>query len=89
MMKVSIINPESIMVIDKPGGKPSANSKRYAFSLKMAIGGMTFPTGFVQASVLISYYFPQKFWSTRLYVESQRTLLRFILELSQSNQHFM
>jgi hypothetical protein len=57
-MKVSIINPESIMVIDEPGGKPSANSKRYAFPLKMGIGGMTFPTDFVQASVLVSYHFP-------------------------------
>jgi hypothetical protein len=64
-----------MMVINEPGGIPSINSKRYAFPLKMAIGWMTFRTGFVQANTLVSYHFPQKFWNTRLYVVSRRTLL--------------
>lgn len=72
---VSIIPTESVMVTDDPGGKPSANSKLYALPLKIAIGGMKFPTCFLQAKILISYPFPQKFVSTRLYFFSRRTLL--------------
>jgi hypothetical protein len=72
---VAIIPPELMMVTDDPGGTPSANSKLYAVPLKIAIGGMKFLTGFLQAKLLISYPFPQKFWSTRLYFFSRRTLL--------------
>jgi hypothetical protein len=74
-MCVSFIPPELMMVTDDPGGKPSANSKLYTFPSKIAIGGMKFPTGFLQAKILISYHFPQTFWSTRLYFFSRRTLL--------------
>lgn len=69
---VAIIPPESMMVTDDPGGKRSANSKLYAVPLKIAIDGLKFLTGFLQAKLLISYPFPQKFWSTRFYFFSRR-----------------
>jgi len=42
------------MVTDDPAGKPSADSKLYAFPLKIAIGGRKFPPGFLQAKIRIN-----------------------------------
>ena len=54
---VSFIHPESVMVTDEPYGKPSANSKRCAFPLNIAIGGMTFPTGFYASQDISKFPF--------------------------------
>jgi hypothetical protein len=49
------------MATSKPFAKTPANSKQYSLTLKIATGGMKFPTSFVQANTVISSPFHRSF----------------------------
>jgi hypothetical protein len=47
-----VIQPPSVVVTNEALGKSSANSERFSFLLKIAIGRMKFPMSFVQAMIV-------------------------------------